>query len=68
MDTFIEGLLGFILGAVALLAGAWWVMIALGAAHSHYGGIPPVSYITTLWLVSAATATYQAASFSAKDL
>ena len=37
---------------VAFLAISTFVItIALGAAHSHYAGVPPLSFLTVVWLL-----------------
>lgn len=43
----------FVTGVVLWFAGAWLIMLELGAAHSYSGAVPAPGYLTVLWLVGA---------------
>lgn len=51
MDDITDHLIEFAAEVVFLTVSAFVIMIALGAAHSHYDGIPPLSFLTVGWLL-----------------
>lgn len=50
-----EAVVQFFTGLVFWFAGSFFLMIELGAAHSHVSQVPPLGYWATFWIVGAVT-------------